>query len=151
MKKLFNNPWFIGALGMFALGYLGVSVVMPLLADDPTQVESADFDMIGIDEDTGFALGAPAQARSVITEDIGWLNDIARDPFTGTVIAAEVDEAQLPVVGALFVGAQVQAAVINNRLVRVGDMVDQFKVTHIADQHVQVTYAGRSFRLEPDV
>ena len=31
MKNLFNNPWFVGALGLFGLFYLGFAVVMPLV------------------------------------------------------------------------------------------------------------------------
>ena len=38
MKNLFNNPWFVVALGLFALGYLGYTVGAPLFSQDAQAV-----------------------------------------------------------------------------------------------------------------
>ena len=90
-------------------------------------------------------------------EHIGWLHDVERDPFAGTELAAEgvaevVAAAQeLPRVEALFVSDGVRAAVINKRLVKVGDRFDSFQVTAIDKYHVQLRAAGRVYRLEPEV
>ena len=57
----------------------------------------------------------------------------------------------LPTVGALFVGAGVQAAVIDDRLVRVGDKLDSFVVVEIGAQHVVLRRGQKEYRLEPEV
>ena len=152
MKNLFNNPWFVAAIGAFAMIYLGLTVVKPLLNGDQTAVaDSGDYE--DFEDVDGRAVASGTRGVSVLArENISWLHDVDRDPFTGTSLAREVNLAgPLPKVASLFVGAGVQAAVINNRLVYVGDVVDHYRVTNIAAQHVQVSLAGRSYRLEPDV
>ena len=154
MKNLFNNPWFVGALGLIAVAYLGFSIGGPLLKDDSVPTDLVGLEVPGLTEEHGLDTAITHVGSTLIKEDIGWLHNVDRDPFTGTLVDAQQEstgETGLPVVEALFIGAGVQAAVINKKLVRVGDIVDNYRVTDIADQHVQVTLAGRSFRLEPDV
>jgi len=152
MKSLFNNPWFIAGIGIFALIYFGLTVVKPLLIEEGgSYVDTGNFDFFGDDTAVNTSTGA---AKSSIQgrEDIGWLYDLDRDPFSGTLLSIQSNQSRpLPKLEALFLGAGVQAAVVNNRLVYVGDIVDHYKVTHIAAQHVQVSHRGRSYRLEPDV
>jgi hypothetical protein len=155
VRSLFNNPWFIAALGVFAMAYLGISVIKPLFSDNPqgAAVGSVEFEIFDEFEDqVAAAVSGRSTGLAANREDIAWLSDLSRDPFSGSLISQELGTVDvLPKVEALFVGAGVQAAVINNRLVRVGDMVDRYRVTDIAVEHVQVSLGDRSFRLEPDV
>ena len=152
MKNLFNNPWFVAAIGAFAVIYLGLTVVKPLLSGDQTAIADSGVYEVFENEDGSTVANGTRGVSVLARENISWLHDVDRDPFTGTLLASEVNLAgPLPKVAALFVGAGVQAAVINNRLVYVGDVVDHYRVTDIAAQHVQVSLAGRSYRLEPDV
>ena len=155
MKNLFNNPWFVAALGAFAMIYLGISVAKPLFFDDSTNTDfvGEEFEIFDEFEDqVAASVSGRSTGLAANRDEIAWLSDLSRDPFSGSLIADELGTADvLPKVEALFVGAGVQAAVINNRLVRVGDMVDRYRVTHIAAQHVQVSLGERTYRLEPDV
>jgi len=152
MKNLFNNPWFIGALGVFAMAYLGITVIKPLFQNDSTFTDTAEFGFLPTPGDVAAAVfegstGSLSSSRA----DIGWLNDLSRDPFSKSLAKVGDEALILPRVEALFVGAGVQAAVVNNRLVRIGDLVDQFLITDISAEHILVQRAGQSYRLEPDV
>lgn len=155
MKKLFNNPWFVAALGAFAMIYLGFSVVKPLFQDDSVDTDYSMVDPLGLadfEEEVAAAVTGRRTGQSANRDEIGWLQNRTRDPFSDTLLAEEFGTVQtLPKVEALFVGAGVQAAVINNRLVRVGDVVDRFRVVDIAAQRVQVSLDGKTYFLEPDV
>lgn len=158
IRTVFNNPWFIGLLGAAATIYLGSVLIQPLHNDDPISsiVMPAPLGLsIFSGEKTSTAPADQIQRYNAIgsRENISWLEDVERDPFAGTAMAAGSgsDIAKLPKVVALFVSDGVKAAVVNNRLVRVGDRVEQFRVTHIGVAHVQVSKSGRSYRLEPEV
>ena len=163
-KNLLNNPWFVAAFGVFAFGYLAYVVAVPIFFDDNPAEYAAeqdypyDQDMDGLDDpelDTDdFNTGSSSALASIELQrrEIRWLNDVDRDPFAGTSLASDAQSyTQLPRVGALFVSSAVQAAVVNNRLVRVGDTVDQYQVSVIGPNHVEVIQAGKSIRLEPEV
>ncbi len=155
LKNLFNNPWFVACLGVFASIYLGYSIAKPIFFDDGSEVAEGDF-VPPFEEHavTGPAAAAGRMNREVAVvkrERIGWLDNVSRDPFAGTAIEQGMDETQLPKVGALFVSDGVQAAVVNNRLVRVGDKVADFRVTEIGLAHVKLKRYGKSYRLEPEV
>ena len=166
LKNLFNNPWFIGALGVFASIYLGWAIAKPIFFDDSNDVvdyeESYDADYDDYEDDYE---GEDSRLASNQTYDlerldreavvrgreyIGWLHDVERDPFANSPLAVEtVTATELPKVEALFLSNGVQAAVIENRLVQVGDMVAQYKVTEIGKDFVRVSRFGKQFRLEP--
>ena len=157
MRNLLNNPWFVAALGIFAAAYLGVSLVLPLISEEPVSVADVPpLDLFGDSVSTGdvasIANVSGLQTTPVLEgrESIGWLYDIERDPFSGSLLNTEVSEPDvLPTLGALFVGAGVQAAVVNERLVRVGDSVDRFVVVEIGSQHVLLRRGQKEYRLEP--
>jgi len=158
IRTVFNNPWFIGLLGAAATIYLGSAIIQPLYDDNPSgsTVMPAPLGLsIFSSEKTSPASADQLQRYTVVgsREKIGWLDDVKRDPFAGTAMAtgSGSEIARLPKVVALFVSDGVKAAVVNNRLVRVGDRVEQFRVTHIGVAHVQVSKSGRSYRLEPEV
>ena len=153
MKNLFNNPWFVGALGLFGLFYLGFAVVMPLVST--SQVASSvglEVPFLGLDDDqTNPVVMSQTTERNL--DDIAWLQNIDRDPFAGTNLADPQagQPVQLPRLIALFVSDGVQAAVLNNKLVRVGDEIDRFFVAEIGKHSVTVSRHGRYYTLEPDV
>ena len=161
MKNLFNNPWFIAALGAFATVYLGVVLIGPMFEDDSV-AESSAVPPLGLSffDESSASDAAMPESELVNRElaidkrsEIAWLHDVERDPFDGTLVG-ETDgrgDSALPRVAALFVGKGVEAAVLNNRLVRVGDEIERYRVTAIDAEHVLVTRAGRHYRLEPDV
>ena len=154
LKNLFNNPWFIGGLGAFATIYLGWSIIQPLMGEDlpvadaDTFLQAEDLEPSGAQRPQSTVEHAQLMAAQG-RETIGWLHDIDRDPFSG--IAVETDNQQLPKVGALFVSEGVRAAVIDNRLVRIGDQIAQYTVVNIAEDHVALRRAGQNLRLEPEV
>ena len=161
LKNLFNNPWFIGALGAFASIYLGWSIAKPLFFENAPEF-AADAAVYGdvdypdpIDDVLTHGETVPLSPinRAAVVADrayIGWLHDVERDPFANSPLAeVHVAAVELPTVEALFLSNGVQAAVIDNRLVQVGDMVAQFKVTEIGENYVQVMRSGKRFRLEP--
>ncbi|NOX50766.1 MAG: hypothetical protein GXP16_09555 [Gammaproteobacteria bacterium] len=158
IKTVFNNPWFIGLLGAAATIYLGSALIQPLYDDDPSAstVMPAPLGLSIFSSEKNSSASADQIQRFAAVgsrEKIGWLDDIKRDPFAGTAMAtgSGSEIAMLPKVVALFVSDGVKAAVVNNRLVRVGDQIEQFRVTHIGEAHVQVSKSGRSYRLEPEV
>ena len=157
MRNLLNNPWVVAALGIFAAVYLGISLVLPLISDDAVSVADVPpLDIFGDAMNADIAsvanvVGMQPDANIEGRESIGWLYDVERDPFNGSLISASPPEPEsLPSVGALFVGAGVEAAVINDRLVRVGDSIDRYVVVEIGAQHVVVQHGTKAYRLEPE-
>ncbi len=155
MKNLFNNPWFVGALGLFAAIYLGISVTKPLFGSSTASMGSVE--EIGMLDEFSVANNVAVTTRrnGESRDAIGWLNDVARDPFDGGALDAQAQAIglaeNLPKVGAVFLGGGVKAAVLNNKLLRIGDAIDSFVVTDIDAEHVEVSRNGRFYRLEPDV
>ena len=202
LKRLFNNPWFIAAVGAFATIYLGLSVAKPLFFDqenyDDAGSEYADAEPYGDqDRDDGYGDDyyadeyadegyyededyyddeygqesrygedgqyddyyderdslASTQKREELVESrehIGWLHDVERDPFADTPFNKQTQQvARLPVLEALFLSKGVQAAVINNKLVHVGDQIAQYRITEIGENYVQLRANGKQYTLEP--
>ncbi len=157
LKNLFNNPWFVASMGIFATIYLGYTLIKPIFFDGAQGVASDDivppFEEV-LDEFDQQVSGLQRNSRDAAAdkrEKIGWLESVNRDPFASTRIDEDAQTTQLPRVGALFVSDGVQAAVVNNRLVRVGDKVADFQVTEIGLAHVQLQRYGKFYRLEPEV
>lgn len=158
MKNLFNNPWFVSALGLFACIYLVISITKPLFGSSTSGLTGGEeigmLDEFSVSNNVVVSTRRKGESRDAI----GWLQDVERDPFRGALLAgsgpldlpAMVGQ-QMPKVGALFLGGGVKAAVLNDRLVRIGDIVDSFVITDIAPGHVEVSRNGQSYRLEPDV
>ena len=161
LKNQCNNPWFIGGLGVFASIYLGWSIAKPLFFEETPDFAGDepgyDVGIDGGDQDESLTQGQSYSLSSIeraaVVNDrayIGWLDDVERDPFADSPLAVEsIATTELPTVEALFLSDGVQAAVIENRLVHVGDMVAQFEVTEIGKDFVQVSRSGKHFRLEP--
>ncbi|XOV81647.1 MAG: hypothetical protein ACFHXK_12275 [bacterium] len=158
MKNLFNNPWFVGALGLFATIYLGISVTKPLFGSSTSGMSVGED--IGMLDEFSVANNVAVSARRTgeSRDAIGWLNNLPRDPFDAGAFAGLESQGSvagfhqaLPKVEALFLGGGVKAAVLNSKLLRVGDVIDSFVVTEIGPEHVEVSRNGEIYRLEPDV
>ncbi|MEM9622481.1 MAG: hypothetical protein AAF993_12575 [Pseudomonadota bacterium] len=153
LKNLFNNPWFIASLGVFASIYLGYSIAKPLFFDN--SIAAAENSEIPPFMDMPIEQAGDGRVNRALAADkreqIRWLDNVERDPFASTLIDANTSGHDLPTVGALFVSDGVKAAVVNNRLVRVGDKVAEYQVTHIGLAHVELQRFGKFYRLEPEV
>ena len=155
MKNLFNNPWFVGALGLFAAIYLGISVTKPLFGSSTANMASVE--EIGMLDEFSVANNVAVTTRrnGESRDAIGWLNNVARDPFDGGALDVQARTTglseNLPKVEAVFLGGGVKAAVLNKKLLRVGDDIDGFVVTDIGAEHVEISRNGKFYRLEPDV
>lgn len=160
MKNLFNNPWFITSLGIGAVVYVVISIVLPLF-NGSVSTAGADvppFEMNTTIAEEDSAGGSPQPSRPDLEGALGsrveitWLDNAERDPFAPSLdTPAPTTQLQLPSVDALFVGSDRQSAVLNDRLVRVGDQVGEFEVTHIEVSHVLVRRGRHTYRLEPEV
>ena len=78
IKNLFNNPWFIGALGVFALLYLGWSIAKPLYFSGDSEV---------VELDTAF----PGPAAAFVEET----SPVVPTPKSGDAVAAQGETLQL--------------------------------------------------------
>ncbi len=157
VKNLLNNPWFVGSLGLFAAVYLGWSVAQPLFfagTGGSEDMVMMDYELVE-DEDSENSDGASSDQTEMSERqraEIRWLHDVSRDPFAGMTYEVGLDQSteQAPTVDALFVSAGVRAAVVENRLVHVGDSVNQYIVTEIGVDFVELRYKDKALRLQPE-
>ncbi|MEM1436711.1 MAG: hypothetical protein AAGG11_21865 [Pseudomonadota bacterium] len=164
MRALFNNPWFVGALGALSLIYLVVTVVQPLLTAQTTAVINPVTGAPAFEDDM-FAATDPKQAGSDTAterEAIRWLEDVQRDPFaeylkqqpagktTEEAIEQQSQRPALPKLDALFYGQGVKAAVLNSQLRGVGDFINDYRILEVDADTVTLEYAGKQYRIEPD-
>ena len=156
-KNLFNNAWFVGALGAFATIYLGWVVAAPLFMDNPG-ADAADIgvDIVGWDLEPGMHDSVERSSTSLTPQRQGirWLDEVERDPFAGMAYATPDDPSGspgLPKLEALFISQGVKAAVVANQLVYVGDRVSHYTVTDIGDGYVELSRSNKAFRLTPEV
>ncbi|MEM7077052.1 MAG: hypothetical protein AAF513_00360 [Pseudomonadota bacterium] len=148
VKQLFNNPWFVCTMAGVGLVYFAINVIWPALVtrDAPAVEVTTELNSLGvemIDE-------VPEQPAGAEPQTIGWLQDVPRDPFAMPT-AVSTRGLAVPRLRALFIGDRVAAAILNDRLVRVGDSVADFRVTEIAAHSVTLMRDGRTYVLEPEV
>ncbi len=166
LRDLFNNQRFVGALGIFALVYLAYSVSKPFREE--SDFNSPEYAGEGFDEYDDEALygdeggsgmqGAAASSwtpgQSVLNGSLIWNTDPARDPFAsdgpvhtspGTALAvAPASVPKMPRLDALVVGPDSVLAILDDRIVRVGDRHGAFQVTRISRQGVRISAANES-------
>lgn len=151
VKQLFNNPWFIAALGALAVGYFCFSVIWPMVFEDETPQDGLGAFANEVVDDFDGDIGGPAQTLSKPDEDqIMWLTDLNRDPFTPALNNRPKGNA-VPRVSALFVGGGIASAIIDKQLVRVGDAIADFRVAAIDADSVTLIRDGHAYVLEPEV
>lgn len=163
MRALFNNPWFVGALGALALIYLGISVVRPLLTASAGAAVAPTLGISGFEDDLLTTIDPAGDTRDVAAEreSIRWLDDVERDPFAeylqqapaGTTTEEAVQQVKMPALPkleALFYGQGVKAAVLNSQLRGVGDFVNEYRILEVRADAVTLEYDGKRYRVEPD-
>ena len=154
MQNLFNNPLFVGALGIVAVGYLAFTVVLPFFGNDANASSDMDVPMMLDEFDATAADPALPPGGSVSKDRIRWLRHVPRDPFgTGLDAAGElsVDTLSLPTLQALFTSASSRSAVIDDELVREGDFVAGVRIVSIDNDGVTIDAGGERHRLEPEI
>lgn len=154
MQKLFNNPFVIGALGLVAAAYFAVTVLVPMFGSDANASGVSD-DVIPMFEDMASESandsGIP-EGLAVDKDRIRWLRSLPRDPFgqqPGDVGAAGAPVSRNPELQALFTSASSRSAVIDDELVREGDLVRGMEVVAIDNTGVTLASATDTLRLEP--
>lgn len=153
MQNLFNNPLFVGALGLAAASYLAFTVVLPLFSSDAVASSDMDVPMMLDEFDQPGSVAALPDGESVSKDRIRWLRHVPRDPF-GAELAdgGEVAvSAALPRLQALFTSASSRSAVIADELVREGDFVAGVRVIRIDNDGVTIDAGGEEHRLEPTI
>lgn len=161
MRKLFNNRWFIVALGVGSLLLVVRSVAVPLLSEpERAEVEPIveDYLVTAAGEEP---LAAPAPrpqaagvagtpGASVLGGRLLWNDAPRRDPFSSrhpegggeplsdgqTKVPAP--DAALPKLSALVAGRSSLLAVLDDQVVETGDSVRSFEVTRIGHDGVEV-------------
>lgn len=149
LKNLFNNPWFIGLLGVFAAAYLAWSIAVPLLGSG-SEVVTTDVGNVEFLEEVS-AEANRVQSLAVEGRDqIQWLKEVDRDPFSIGQASAPTSNLGRPRLEALFISNGESAAVINNQFVREGDQIAQYSVERITKSHVQLRSRDGRITLTPE-
>lgn len=154
MQNLFNNPLFVGALGLVAVGYFAFTVVLPFFGNDASASSDMDVPMMLDEFEQTVAGDALPVGGSVSKDRIRWLRHVPRDPFGAGVSdggAVVVDRLELPRLQALFTSASSRSAVIDDELVREGDLVAGLRIVKIDNDGVTVDANGERHRLEPQI
>lgn len=174
MRKLMNNPLFVGGLSVVALLFVFVQVVLPLwgqsadagpefepaapssLIPELTQTEQVQTVMTSEGEQAGTRL---------IKEMVGWGETYPRDPFqvaswTGSQEDRRTQQSREPSLPkpdtdlddlqlqAVSMEGETRVAVINREIVREGDHVEAFSVLRIQADGVWMQGPRGEERLE---
>lgn len=164
IKDLVNNPWFVAGLSAIALLYLLFSVALPLLGENDDLAAGSSAAVPPLDM-LAESMAAPAYSdtQSYSRHALGnraqieWLDDIPRDPFKMPKVGPVKQDTRtqskrklvLPKLTALFVGNGVEAAVVNEKLLKVGDSIDGFSVTKIDTDRILLERDRKTYTLEP--
>ncbi len=153
MKKLLNNPWFVGVLALVAVAFVAHSLIPADGGSDAAVVEEA------FSDDSSSADSALANRGAVdVREALKELSAGAvRDPFsarakTAPTTLAQADKAPLPDLvetirlTALWTQNGETHALINDRICRVGDTLGRLTLEKATHDGVWVTHwKGRDF------
>lgn len=149
MKHLFNNPKFVGFLGLGAVVLLFNSLVMPFLDTDGDVVYEPVEDPLAEEDEMIFTstreVAVEPTGPSVASGLLTWNSFPGRDPFSnaasatpapvthgdGAGLAAFPGEIVLPRLNALVAGPVSSLAVVNGRMVTEGMSVAGFEITGI--------------------
>ncbi len=163
VRKLFNNRIFIIGLAVCSGLLMVRSIAAPFL-DEPdfADVEAPVFDPdaeLGDEPDIVSAVTAePAPAaepedelwradQSVLSGQLTWDSHPRRDPFSGSsellLVRGDTEPMVAPAGGlprlqALVAGPDSQFAVLNDQIVREGDLIAGYQVTRIATDGVRI-------------
>lgn len=164
MRKVFNNPWVVGGLGLTALGAVYSNVMVPdmetLIRPPRAPVPPAEGARSSAGPVAGLPLpvygGSGQQPFRAQIDQMGWPDHIRRDPFKLVSLAASSEEAdddyddedflssaqELNQRGpalelqAIASGEEGKIAVINRIMVREGEKIGEYLVVHIRSDAV---------------
>jgi len=175
MKNLFNSPRFVAIMCFVAFAVVARTGYQQLFNGSDAVTNDSAFinsDLMGV-EVYGVSTNTESLAinNSVHREQITWLLAPTRDPFTATsadktapVLAGARQQTTvsrpiepqnnkssvtLPVLKALFHNNLQGKAVIDGRLIEVGDRVSGFNVLAITNKYVVLEKHGSQFTLFP--
>jgi hypothetical protein len=152
MKKLLNNPWFVGALALAAVAFVARTLI-PARAGVPV-AEIVDSGEMASSEVVTPSAGGAGDIQDALKEISVTPN--ARDPFSPRAKAAAVqtivEKTPLPDIvetirlTALWTQDGATYALINDRIQCVGDKVGSLTVEKVTQDGVWVTHwKGRDF------
>lgn len=166
IRRLFNNRGFIIGLAVCS-GLLMVRTLAAPFLDEPdfSDVEDPEFYLDEADAPELVVAEATVAAptaedtiwradQSVLSGQLTWNDTPARNPFSGGTkvpgmrpVAAPSSlpaNAHVPKLGALVAGPDSLLAVLDNRIVREGDLVAGYEVTRIERDGVRIASATQS-------
>lgn len=162
--KFLRKPWFVITLAVAALGVVLYNQVLPHLGSSNTKAKAA----------TGPAVATPGPAAAsaataqkpvpavaltpidpayALARFQGWIDAPARDPFLLYIPVAPKAAPQLPALSSLCLKAiwrqtGTGLAVINDKLLGVGDEVSGYPIERIEADQVWLKVAGKLERLD---
>ncbi|MBI4667058.1 MAG: hypothetical protein HY751_11695 [Nitrospinae bacterium] len=156
MKKWLNNPLVVGALALIAFGVVFRNVVWPIIHKEEApgggpSVTSAVTSIVTAPFTGQTQGGAPVDMGTVTPMDlsvVGWEQNPTRDPFTAyapvTTYAAEENAPpkqarDLLILKAIVVEPGLKMAYINKKIVKEGDIIDNYKILRISPGMVLVS------------
>lgn len=160
IKALFNNRWFIVCLAV-ASGLLMVRSIAGPFFDRPDFADAEDPEFyLGetAEEEQGPAVVALQPGQSVLSGQLTWIGDPKRDPFSRGEEPRKPESLEvlpvtatgllkLPRLDALVAGPDSLLAVLDDRIVRIGDTSGIFRVIRIDRSGVALRAADSDYRL----
>lgn len=156
IRRLFNNRYFVIGLATCSLALMLYSISAPFLEDPAfADAEDPEFYLIAEAPDDEEAAFAARPGRSVLSGQLTWNADPRRNPFgpvaggaeTVTAVSRPVAAAGLPGLprlDALVAGPESLLAVLDDRIVREGDRVGDYRVERIRADGVEIVSRDRS-------
>ncbi len=154
IRRLFNNRYFVIGLAACSLMLMLTSIGAPFLErPEFDDAEDPDFYLLAeetADEDQPVVV---RPGRSVLSGLLTWNDSPRRDPFspvsgdTETVVRRSVPMGRTPVLprlDALVAGPESLLAVLDDRIVRVGDRIGEYRVERIRENGVLIASVNRS-------
>lgn len=160
MKKLLNNVYFVCAMAVVALSYVGYKVY-PFIFDSQADLAEAGVDTLldAIGADNGPSGNAISQA-DVSAIAVNWQITPTRNPFTpynnrlvdndnteGDLADTVAQLAEIPQLSAIIINKNKRLAMINHGIYEVGQSINSYKITSIEPDHVDISDSGGSKRL----
>jgi hypothetical protein len=154
MKKLLNNPWFVGVLALVAVAFVAHSLIPANGGSGSAIVEQTGGEEM-TDGDTGHPAGGVVDVRRALDELSGGAP--TRDPFsmrakTAPAAVVQVEKAPPPDLvetvrlTALWTQNGETFALINDRICRVGDKLGRLTLETATHDGVWVAHwKGRDF------
>ncbi len=164
MRKVFNNPWVVGSLGLTALGAVYSNVLVPdmetLIRPPRAPVPPAEGARPSAGPVAGLPLpgvgGSGQQPLRAQIDQMGWPDHIRRDPFKLVSLTASSEEADDDYddedflssaqeinqrglaleLQAIASGEEGKIAVINRIMVQEGEKIGEYLVLHIRSDAV---------------